>query len=344
MTAPEPAGRLRICLAASGGGHVRQLLDLEPAWGAYDHFFVSEDTALSRSIGEKHRTHFVPHLALGQARLGSPISMLRAAVRSLFGSYRIIARERPHILVTTGAGAVFFTTVWARLFGCEIVLVESLARFNAPSLFGRMASAVAHHRIAQSSAIARYWPDAEVFDPIRLLEAPRPDKKPLLFATVGAVLPFDRLVSMVAELKQRGHIPEDVVIQTGLGGLAPDGIEVVQTLPFDRMQELLRDADLVICHGGSGSLITALRHGCRIVAVPRLFELGEVYDDHQKEITEAFAARGLISTADTVEELAEALRAARAKPPVMATSDPQALTGYLRDMFEERARRRQARA
>ena len=66
-----PARRkLRVCLAASGGGHVRQLLDLEPAWSRHDYFFVSEDTALSRSIADKHPMRYVPHVALGQARLG----------------------------------------------------------------------------------------------------------------------------------------------------------------------------------------------------------------------------------------------------------------------------------
>jgi UDP-N-acetylglucosamine--N-acetylmuramyl-(pentapeptide) pyrophosphoryl-undecaprenol N-acetylglucosamine transferase len=67
MTPERRAGpRLRVCLAGSGGGHIWQLLDLEPAWGSHDVFFVSEDTALSRSIAEKRPTHSVPHFALGQ--------------------------------------------------------------------------------------------------------------------------------------------------------------------------------------------------------------------------------------------------------------------------------------
>src|SRR5690242_17086126 len=51
--------RLRICLAASGGGHIRQLLDLEACWSKYDFFFVSEDTALSRSLTPKYPVYFV---------------------------------------------------------------------------------------------------------------------------------------------------------------------------------------------------------------------------------------------------------------------------------------------
>ena len=334
----ETTPRLRLCLAASGGGHMRQLLDLEPVWSAHDYFFVSEDTALSQSIGKQHPMFFVAHFALGQARLGHPVRMTLAGIGNFLSSARIILSRRPQVLITTGAGAVFFAVLWARLLGAKIVVVESFARFDKPSLFGRMARPFAHHKVAQSPALAAYWPDAAVFDPLKLLDGPPPPKKNLLFATVGAILPFDRLVESVAELKARGEIAEDVLVQTGRGGAVLAGVETVESLPFDRMQEVLRDASIVVCHGGTGSLITALRQGCRVVAMPRLFEFGEVYDDHQKEITEAFEARGLISVANTADELAVALKAARERPPVSATSDPAALIAHLRGLLSGWAR------
>lgn len=324
---------MRVCLAASGGGHIRQLLDLEPTWSEHDYFFVSEDTALSRSIGEKHPVRFVPHFALGQARLGAPGRMVVGALRNFFQSARIMLAERPDVLITTGAGAVFFTVVWARLLGAKIVVIESFARFHAPSVFGRMAAPFAHRKVVQSQALASYWPDAAVFDPLRELKADRPQKKPFLFATVGAILPFDRLVNMVAEAQARGAVPENVLVQTGVGGASPNGVETVETLPFDAMQDYLRDADIVVCHGGTGSLITALRQGCRVVAVPRLFEYGEVYDNHQAEITDAFAARGYLEVARTTDELVAALRTVRARAPTMATSDPAALIAHLNELL-----------
>lgn len=329
------APRLRICLAGSGGGHLRQLIDLEPACGEHDYFYLSEDTALSRSIAERRRAVYVPHFALGQARLGKPLQMIVAGVMSFFASGRIMLRERPDVLVSTGAGAVYFALLWARLLGAKIVVIESFARFDGPSLFGRLAARFAHRKVVQSQALTAYWPDAAVFDPLKMLDTPRPPKKPLLFATVGAILPFDRLVRMVAELKARGEINEDVLIQTGTGGVAPAGVRSVETLSFEDMQSTLRDADIAVCHGGTGSLITALRQGCRIVAVPRLFSMGEVYDDHQTEITEAFAKRGLIAVANTVEELSAALRGWRERAPRLATSDPQELIEYLRLLFRE---------
>jgi UDP-N-acetylglucosamine transferase subunit ALG13 len=326
---------LRICLAGSGGGHVRQLLDLESVWSAHDAFFLTEDTALGQSVAEKHRTHFVTHVAVGQAKLGAPGKMLIGAVRNFFQSAKAMLKERPDVLLSTGAGAMFFGLVWARLLGAKIVVIDSFARFDRPSLFARIAAPLAHRKVVQSKALSRYFPDAKVFDPLRRLEKERPAKQQLLFATVGATLPFDRLVNSVAKLKAQGLIPERVIAQVGTGGARPEGLEAVETLPFEEIQRLLKDADIVVCHGGTGSLITALREGCRVISMPRLFELGEHYDNHQAEITEAFVQRGLIGMAKSEEELASALEQARARTPVLATTDPSELKNYLESLLLE---------
>lgn len=347
QTRVEVAGQagalpLRICLAASGGGHVRQLLDLEDAWSRYNHFFLTEDTALARSVAKDHRTFFVSHVALGQARLGAPLRMCWRGIVNFFESARIILRERPDVVVTTGAGAVFWALLWARLLGAKIIVIETFARFDRLSAFGRIAAPFAHYKVVQSSALAPQMAGAAVFDPLRVLNVPRPRKKPLMFVTVGATLSFDRMIKTVAQLKAEGRIPEEVVMQTGVGGFVPDGIETHETLSFESMQRYLHDAEIVVCHGGTGSLITALREGCRVIVMPRLFEKGEHYDNHQSEITSAFAARGLVAAANSAEELTAALQAVRARDAVTATTDSSKLVDHLKKLFaqfEKRGRR-----
>lgn len=327
-----PAPGLRICLAASGGGHVRQLLDLAPVWTQHDHFFVTEDTALGRSIARSHRTHFVDHVALGQARLGRAGAMLGSAARNFAQSITAIARERPDIVLSTGAGAVFFACLAARLMGAQFILIDSFARFQAPSAFARIARPLAHRLIVQSPTLQARWPAALVFDPLKRLAGPVPAKEDLIFVTVGATLGFDRLIESVAALKRCGDIPERVIFQIGAGrqpDALPEDCEVVTDLDFAEVQALLQRARIVITHGGTGSLVTALRAGCNVIAMPRLFARGEHYDDHQREIIQAFVARGLILAAEDVGALAAALPIARTRPPTPATTDPSALQAYL---------------
>ncbi len=323
----------RLCLAGSGGGHVRQLLDLEPVWSAHDYFFVTEESALGESIASDHPARFVDHYSFGQLRLGKPFKMLRAMIRNLVQSIEILRQEKPSVILTTGAGAVFWIALLGRLSGAKVILVESFARFEAPSKFGRMVKPFATDVIAQSEQLKERWPDALVFDPFRRLEAARPPKKPLVLATVGATLPFDRMTGGVVDLARSGAITEEVILQTGIGSKAAAEAERVRAFPalsFEEMKAILRDADIVVTHGGTGSLITALREGCRVVAMPRQFARGEHYDDHQFEITTAFADRGLIEVAVEQDDLGPAIERARQKVPPMATTDPSALIGWLK--------------
>lgn len=310
---------------------MRQMLDMEPAWKEHDYFFVTEDTALGRSLAAKHPVHFVDHYALGQAQLGRRWMMLKGALRNAGQSLRIMLKERPDVVITTGAGAMYWSALVARALGAKLVLVETFARFDAPSKFARAVKPFATEVIVQSPALKALWPDTTLFDPFRRLEGDPPPKQPLLFATVGATLGFPRLVQAVIALKESG-LTERVILQTDNTPVPddlPDGIEVHRDLPFERVQAILQDAAFVVCHGGTGSLITALRAGCRTVAMPRRFALGEHYDDHQEEITAAFQARGLIEVALEATELKSKIDALRNRPPSLATTDLTPLCNYL---------------
>jgi len=332
----DGAKRLRVCLAASGGGHVRQLLDLEPLWKEHDSFFVTEDSALGRSIAQTQETYFVPHVALGQAKLGKPFDMLKGGLVSLRRSLEIIRKTRPDVILTTGAGSMALIVAWGRLFGARVALMDSFARFEKPSAFAKLIGPLAHIRIAQAEKLATNWKGSVAFDPFRTIDEPRPEKDSLLFGTVGATLAFPRLVDLVSRAQRDGVIDERVVLQTGKGAsVEQDGIEWAETYSFTEIQAMLDRADFVVCHGGTGSLITALRAGCRVIAVPRRYELGEHYDNHQAEITENFRKRGLIEVADTPEEFVQAVEKLRLRDPVRATTDYTSLISYLDDWMQD---------
>ena len=321
-----------LCLSASGGGHFRQLLDLEPLWSRYPHFLVTEDTVLGRSLARREDVEFVPHFALGQSRMGKAWAMLSAATRSAWRSLRIILRRRPDVVITTGAGSQVFVIAWARLLGAKVILVDSFARFHAPSKFARIGGPLANLRITQSQVSASNWPGSTAFDPLRTEPAVAEGKSRLLFATVGAILPLHRLERAVVELKAAGRIPEEVILQVGNSDLPrPEipGLTIIESLPFDELQEVLKRADLVVCHAGTGSIITALAQCCGVVAIPRRVSAGDSYDDHQSEIAEVFANRELIQVADDAETLALALDRARTAPRHRAAMDHSALMVHL---------------
>nr|WP_165853534.1 glycosyltransferase [Aurantiacibacter aquimixticola] len=303
---------------------MRQLLDLEGFWGRYDYFFVTEDTAFGRSISAKHRAYFLPHFAWGQAKLGRPLLLSLRALLGMWRSLTIIWKRRPDLVLTTGAGSQIFIVIWARIFGARIIVLDSFARFRGPSLFARWAGKLAHLRIAQSRSAAQRWRGATLYDPLRELAPVEMPKSDLLVATVGATLPFGRLVGMVIDAKDDGILPEQMLVQTGSSDAKTAGrsdVTLVEALPFDDLMDAQRQAKIVVCHGGTGSIITALQAQAGVIAVPRRYELGEHYDNHQAEICEAFAARGLLQVAENAEEFAGALERARLSEPKPVATD-----------------------
>ena len=337
-TLPTVPTTLKVCLAASGGGHVRQLLDLQPVWSKHDYFFVTEDTALGKSLAESHPTSFLQHVAVGQIRIRSPLAFGVSLLKNLMQSARVIFSARPDVVISSGAGAVFFTVLFSRLSGARTIVIESFARFDGPSLFFRAAAFLAHIQIVQSEKLSHQFPRAQVFDPLRLTGTAPSPKKPLIFATVGATLPFDRLVELVSTAKLAGRFDEELILQVGTGGMHPYGIDVHETLPFSKVQEILREASIVVCHGGTGSIITALQNGCHVIAIARRADLAEHYDDHQREIIDAFHARGLIEVATSEDELVAAIHRAKQRDRVIATTDHTALSAFLDEELRKLSR------
>ena len=333
--APSSSPAPLLCLAASGGGHLRQLLQMHSFWNAYQHFFVTEDTALGRSLAEREEVHFVPHFALGQVRLGHKQAMLAAAWQSLWRSLAIIREKRPQWVITTGAGSQIFVVLWARLLGARIVLIDSFVRFHAPSGFARVARYLAHHVIAQAEPVGAALRAEAVFDPIVESTTSAPAKEPLLLATVGATLPFPRLIDLVCEAKACGMIGGRVLVQSGdaEAASAPD-VDTVTTLSQEAMQDVLRRARVVICHGGTGSMLGALEQHCHVIVIPRAAGGGEHYDDHQHEIAEAFAARGLVQVAHDAKSLGQCLAAIETRSPLAVRSDYGTLCDHLRRLID----------
>ena len=148
-------------------------------------------------------------------------------------SLAIVRRVRPDVLITTGAGSVFFAALFARLAGARVIVIESLSRSQRLSKSARAVGLFAHARVLQNEALRHLWPEAPVFDPIKMLERAPPVKSALLLATVGGTLPFDRLIGGVAALKRAGAIPERVIVQTSMRGARPEGVECRDEIPFD---------------------------------------------------------------------------------------------------------------
>ena len=126
----------------------------------------------------------------------------------------------------------------------------------------------------------------------------------MIFVTVGTnEAPFDRLLVAVATVPGGS----EVFVQHGASRIRPLGARCVDFLPFDRLVDEIRRAQVVVSHGGVGSVIVALANGKRPVVMPRLRRYGEAVDDHQRAFAQRFAAAGLVTVVETADELRAAI-------------------------------------
>jgi UDP-N-acetylglucosamine:LPS N-acetylglucosamine transferase len=80
---------------------------------------------------------------------------VRNLVRNTILALNIISRQRPQVVISTGAGvAVPFLWV-GRLFGARVIYVESFARTDGLSLTGRLVRPAVHRLLVQWPGAAR---------------------------------------------------------------------------------------------------------------------------------------------------------------------------------------------
>ena len=117
----------RILLVCSPGGHLIQLLSLEPAWRDFARTWVTLKGADSAHLlaGED--------VVLGRGPTNRSIVNL---LRNVVVAWRTIRARRPDVILSTGAGLAVPFFVVGRLLGCRCVYVESLTRIESISLSG----------------------------------------------------------------------------------------------------------------------------------------------------------------------------------------------------------------
>ena len=114
----------------------------------------------------------------------------------------------------------------------------------------------------------------------------------MIFVTVGThAQPFNRLVKKIDDLVADGTIKEKVVIQTGFSTYQPVHCDNHKMMSFEEMQSTLKEARIVITHGGPSSFIEALQFGKVPIVVPRQEKYHEHVNNHQVDFTELIDKR-----------------------------------------------------
>ncbi|MBC7262858.1 MAG: hypothetical protein H5T64_00695 [Chloroflexi bacterium] len=123
----------------------------------------------------------------------------------------------------------------------------------------------------------------------------------MIFVTVGST-DFDLLVRRMDELAPA--LGDEVVIQIGLGQYEPRNCRFFRFAPS--LEPYYEEAELVVSHGGLGSIVEALHAGKRLVCVNN----PTTYDSHQEHLLTLFAEKGYLLWCRDIDNLLEDIQRA----------------------------------
>lgn len=135
----------KILAVASGGGHWIQLLRMLPAFSAHEIVFIS--------TLDSHRAQVAParFYQVVDANRWHKLRLLRMAGKLLF----ILLRERPDVVISTGAAPGYFALRFAKLVGARTIWVDSIANAEQLSMSGLHAGRFADLWLTQWEHLAR---------------------------------------------------------------------------------------------------------------------------------------------------------------------------------------------
>ena len=105
---------------------------------------------------------------------------------------------------------------------------------------------------------------------------------------------FTRLLDAVQRQIDLGNIKEKVIVQAGSTKYKSKDMEIFDLIKADDFKKLVKEASLIITHGGEGSIMDGLKNNKKIIAAPRLKKYNEHVNDHQIEIVDEYAKLGYI--------------------------------------------------
>ena len=157
----------------------------------------------------------------------------------------------------------------------------------------------------------------------------------MIFITVGSQLTFDRLLKAVDKEIEAGNIKDQVIVQGGKTKFKSKNMKIIKFLELDEFDKYIKDADLIISHGGVGSIIDALKYYKTVIATPRLKKYKEALNDHQIQIIENFGIEGYIIPLLDLTELNLAIEKVKTFKPKKYKSNTSNMVKLIEDYIDK---------
>ena len=131
---------MKICLVGSSGGHLTHLYMLKPFWKDKERFWVTFDKEDANSLLENEKVYpcFFP-----------TNRNIKNLIRNTFLAVKILKKERPDLIISTGAAVSVPFFYLGKIFGAKLIYIEVFDRIDKPTVSGRLVYPITDRFIVQ---------------------------------------------------------------------------------------------------------------------------------------------------------------------------------------------------
>lgn len=159
----------------------------------------------------------------------------------------------------------------------------------------------------------------------------------MIFVTLGTQdKPFNRLLEAVQKQIDNKKIKGKVIVQAGCTKFESKDMEIFDLIPMEDFEKNISECDILITHGGVGSIVDALKRGKVVIAAARLEKYGEHVNDHQLQIIKNFSEAGYIIALNDFDKLDEALKLAKKFKPNKYKSNTENMIKLVEKLINEK--------
>ena len=142
---------MKVCLVGSSGGHLTHLYLLKPFWKDKERFWVTFDKEDARSVLSEEVLY---HCYYPTNR------NIKNLIKNTFLAFKIIKKERPDVIISSGAAVAVPFFYIGKLFGSKTVYIEVFDRIDAPTMTGKLVYPVTDRFIVQWEEMKKVYPKA----------------------------------------------------------------------------------------------------------------------------------------------------------------------------------------
>lgn len=149
----ESKKKIRICFAASSGGHYEQLMMLKPLMEKYDSFVITEKTDYSANVKDQ-KTYYMNQVNRREK------DFIWRIIQNAFLSLKIYLKEKPDVVICTGVLAMIPICLISKLMGKKLIYIESFAKVTSPTETGKLLYKYADQFYVQWESMKEFYPNA----------------------------------------------------------------------------------------------------------------------------------------------------------------------------------------